>query len=307
MSPPLVSVILPVHNRAETILRAVDSVLAQSHAQLELLVVDDASTDGTRAALATVADPRLRVLTLAQNGGPAVARNQGIKQARGEWLAFQDSDDEWLPHKLQAQLAVAGDASLVLCPYALPGPAGPRRIEARMARAGGDIRHDLLDGWPIITPTWLLRRDLPEGLPQFDESLRCLEDWDLILRLGRQRRIVAGPAEVCLHKHASADSVCGDPARMRHALAEILRRHGALWADSPTRRARRLGHLVVLDLACGDRRAARRHALRALRAAPWHPAPWALLAATWGRARWLRACQQRWPLFTGMALPTPAP
>ena len=64
---------------------------------------------------------------------------------------------------------------------------------------------------------------------------------------------------------------------------------------------------AVLDLACGDRRAARRHALQALRAAPWHPAPWALLAATWGRARWVRACQQRWPLFTGMALPAPAP
>src|ERR1043166_1854397 len=103
---PLVSVVLPTYNRAHTLARAVRSVLAQSHRHLEIVVVDDGSTDATVALVQKLAleDPRVRLVQQA-NRGPAAARNTGVRQARGEFVAFQDSDDEWLVEKLERQLA----------------------------------------------------------------------------------------------------------------------------------------------------------------------------------------------------------
>ncbi len=96
---------MPAWNRADSIVMAVESVLRQSFADFELLVVDDGSTDGTMEALAGVADPRLRRLANPRNLGASAARNTGIRAARADWVAFQDSDDEWLPLKLEKQMA----------------------------------------------------------------------------------------------------------------------------------------------------------------------------------------------------------
>ncbi|MGB3624622.1 MAG: glycosyltransferase family 2 protein, partial [Henriciella sp.] len=101
----LVSVVIPTYNRARTLRRAVESVLRQSYTNLELIVVDDASTDDTKAVLSSINDPRMRVITYEFNRGCAAARNIGARDARGEYLAFQDSDDEWLADKLSKQVA----------------------------------------------------------------------------------------------------------------------------------------------------------------------------------------------------------
>jgi len=103
--PPAVSVVLPAYNREASIRLAIDSVLRQSFADLELIVVDDASTDGTRTAAEAVPDPRLRVVAHGENQGASAARNTGVAAARAPWVAFQDSDDEWLPLKLEKQMA----------------------------------------------------------------------------------------------------------------------------------------------------------------------------------------------------------
>ena len=119
-SPP-VSVVIPAYNREATIVAAIDSVLGQSFGDFELLVVDDGSRDGTLAAARSVADPRVRVIAAEQNGGAAAARNLGATQARGDWIAFQDSDDEWLPRKLEKQMARLHAAD----PAIGPAPARP--------------------------------------------------------------------------------------------------------------------------------------------------------------------------------------
>ena len=106
MSAPRVSVILPAYNRADLVGRAIDSVLAQTWQDLELIVVDDCSTDDTRAALERYRDtPRVRLVFSDTNRGGSGARNLGIAHATGALIAFQDSDDIWLPHKLAAQVA----------------------------------------------------------------------------------------------------------------------------------------------------------------------------------------------------------
>ena len=96
MTLPKISVVLPTYNRRSTLQRAVASVLAQDEPQWELIVVDDASTDDTRAYLATLTDPRIRAVALARNAGVSVARNRGLEAARAEIVAFLDSDDVYL-------------------------------------------------------------------------------------------------------------------------------------------------------------------------------------------------------------------
>ena len=102
---PAVSVVLPAYNRADSIRLAIDSVLRQSFTDFELIIVDDASTDGTRAVAEAVADPRVRVIAHPANRGASAARNSGVAAARAPFVAFQDSDDEWLPRKLEKQMA----------------------------------------------------------------------------------------------------------------------------------------------------------------------------------------------------------
>jgi teichuronic acid biosynthesis glycosyltransferase TuaG len=126
--PGLVSVIMPAYNAAATIRRSIDSVLAQTRRDLELIVVDDCSSDSTPALIADYVriDPRVRLHRQVPNAGVAAARNAGIEQAQGDFVAFLDSDDWWHPRKLELQIAQmqAGDASVSYCAYQRIGEDG---------------------------------------------------------------------------------------------------------------------------------------------------------------------------------------
>lgn len=115
MSAPLVSVIIPTYNAAPLTEAAVQSVLAQTFQDFEIIVVDDASPDGSGARLEalTAVDARVRVFRQEQNGGPGPARNRGIREARGRYLAFLDGDDLWEPEKLERQLAFMAERGAV--------------------------------------------------------------------------------------------------------------------------------------------------------------------------------------------------
>ena len=101
---PLFSVVIPTFNRENVVLRAIDSVLAQTFSDFELLVMDDGSVDATRARIEALNEPRLRYMWMPNSGGPATPRNRGLEMATGTWVCLLDADDYWLPHKL-AQLA----------------------------------------------------------------------------------------------------------------------------------------------------------------------------------------------------------
>src|ERR1041385_7139241 len=103
---PLVSVVLPTYQRAGTVGRAMRSVLAQTHSELELIVVDDGPDDGTADVVARINDPRVKYLRFPKRMGVSKARNVGVEAARGELIAFQDSDDEWLLDKLARQVEI---------------------------------------------------------------------------------------------------------------------------------------------------------------------------------------------------------
>lgn len=107
---PVVSVIIPTYNRASLVIRAVRSALAQDFGDFEIIVVDDASTDNTPTRIDELSDNRLRYLRLGRNVGAGAARNHGLRAAKGKFIAFLDSDDVWLPHKLSTQLKAVADA-----------------------------------------------------------------------------------------------------------------------------------------------------------------------------------------------------
>lgn len=101
----LVSIVMPSYNTGKYIAETITSVLAQTYTNWELLIVDDCSTDDTDAVVAGFSDPRIRYFKNEQNGGAAVSRNRALREARGRWIAFLDSDDVWLPEKLERQIA----------------------------------------------------------------------------------------------------------------------------------------------------------------------------------------------------------
>ena len=179
-APALVSVVLPTFNRAHLVGRAIASVLAQTAEDLELLVVDDGSIDGTADVLAAVRDPRIHRLRLDVNGGVSRARNAAIAVARGRWVAFLDDDNEWAPAYLARQLALAAsrrDAGVVYCRARRHDDRTDRDVGiAPVLVREGSVFCDVVNGWnPPISCTMVHRSTLVAS-GGFDERLRLAED-----------------------------------------------------------------------------------------------------------------------------------
>jgi len=181
---PRVSVIIPTFNRAGLVREAVGSVLAQTCRDFEVVVVDDASSDGTAAALA--AWPEVKMLRHSRRRGVSAARNTGIRAARGEWLAFLDSDDLWLSEKLARQLAYLEDRpGLMLCQTDETWVRRGARVNKPLShrKVAGRIFLPSLDRCLVSPSAVILPRKLIEAHGGFDETLPAAEDYDLWLRL----------------------------------------------------------------------------------------------------------------------------
>jgi glycosyltransferase involved in cell wall biosynthesis len=195
---PKVSVVIPAYNHERFIQAAVDSVLAQTHANLELIVVDDGSTDQTQVLLKRLAaGARIPIRVLRQdNRGAAAARNLGIRMARGSLLAFLDSDDWWLPGKLAVQAAAMEAQPELLISHT-------REIWHRNGqRVNQKKKHDPPDGdvfaaslgmCVVGMSTVVARRQFFDRYGLFDEDLPCCEDYDLWLRAGSREPFLLAP------------------------------------------------------------------------------------------------------------------
>lgn len=193
---PTVSVVIPTYNRAGTLRRAIQSVLTQSYRDIELIVVDDASTDASAEILAQIDDPRMRVITHPQNKGFGGALNTGARAAKGSYIAFQDSDDEWLDGKLERQMQVfAAAAADCVCVYCIKIVYGrnPERVRGRRRIVcvpgpddtvlEGDMR-DILSHLNLVsTQTIVCTAEGYHKTGGFDERLYNSVDWDFVSRL----------------------------------------------------------------------------------------------------------------------------
>jgi len=183
----MASVIIPTFNRAAFLREAVDSVLSQTEKDFELIVVDDGSTDATRATVESYGE-RVRYFFQA-NAGASAARNCGIKNARGQFITFLDSDDLWLPKKLARQIAwMKTHPEIMLC-YTdeIWIRRGVRVNQKKIhAKTGGWIYPLCLPRCIISPSSVLMRRELFAAVGVFDEQLPICEDYDLWLRVAAQ-------------------------------------------------------------------------------------------------------------------------
>lgn len=178
-----VSVIIPTHNRAERLEKAIQSVLAQTYSNVELIVIDDGSTDNTSEILEKY-DPQIKHYSILHSGVSA-ARNIGIKKASGEWLAFLDSDDYWLEEKLEKQLKFMVEKDYLV------SQTGEKWLRDGNWVMKGE-RHRKHNGWIfkyclplcVVTPSAVIMdRKVIDDVGYFDESLPACEDYDMWLRV----------------------------------------------------------------------------------------------------------------------------
>lgn len=215
---PLVSVVIPVFNCAQFIGVAIDSVLAQDYPQLEVIVVDDGSTDATRSVIDGFRD---RVILLAQeNRGCAAARNLGVAHAQGDYIAFLDADDAWWHGKLryqieglqQSNLQMAYSRFIIWQPEADGTYAAPERIFAvtdnpalsDSALVTGDTYPELLIDSIVWTSTVLIKKSALQQAGPFDETLALGEDYDLWLRLSQMLPMLGQAQPTALYRQHPA-------------------------------------------------------------------------------------------------------
>ncbi len=211
----MVSIIIPTYNREKEIVRAINSILKQTYDSYEVIIIDDGSTDNTGEVVRGIADDRIRYIRTEDNHGAAHARNVGIREAKYDYIAFLDSDDEWMPRKLELQmhkmLESPEEIGLVYCRMSGITRDGSRRYVCPEGQYGrenfeGNLFYKLLLGNVIGTPAMLVRRECLEQSGGFKEALICLEDWELILRLAKNCKI-GFVDEVLVEVHKMANSV----------------------------------------------------------------------------------------------------
>lgn len=273
-----VSAIVPTYNRADSLGRALDSAYGQSRPPDEVIVVDDGSTDGTTAVLDRF--PQARVVRLARNGGAARARNEGVRQARGELIAFLDSDDTWYQHKLELQLRRfegAPDLGLLCTGITVHGSSGGVAHYGAPAQPSSDAwSFEELQTYPFSTPTWMIRRSVFLALGAFDESLPNCEDLDLLARMVGRHRIAFVDAPLVTKYNRTGGLNTGRLATAQ-SYAILFERHRALWQRAPAAAARAHHRLANMHIDAGDLASGRADLLQALRLQPARPSLWALL------------------------------
>jgi glycosyltransferase involved in cell wall biosynthesis len=186
LNTPLVSVVIPVFNGAPFVAKAVESVLAQTIKDVEVLIVDDGSTDSTQAVLDEL--HRTRGITWFQqdHGGPARSRNRGIEAARGTWVALLDCDDVWLPEKLETQLGLAGDQPHIGVVHSDFDVVDEQDVVLEHVHAQGNAEplvNAFVGGHTALPSTLLIRREVLSKVGALNPALYGSEDADLSIRL----------------------------------------------------------------------------------------------------------------------------
>lgn len=246
-----VSVILPTFNRARSLFVSAQSVLQQSYRDLELIIIDDASQDDIGEVAAALSDPRVTYVRRDTNGGAAAARNTGLAAANGQFIAFQDSDDLWLPNKLKLQLeimkqlpdevgAVFGwkivygrdpnyhyGVGRVAC---APAPAGVLRLD-------DDQVERFLSGNRLSLQNALFRRHCMPGSAWFDPCAKADNDWEFAARLAQNTRIYEHPEPVVL-AFISSDSISTVSRKKALGLLRIAKKNRHIYANYPSVSAR---------------------------------------------------------------------
>lgn len=224
---PLVSVVIPTYNREKTILQSVESVLSQTYKNIEVIVVDDCSIDETKNILEKIDDARLRYFRLEKNSGACAARNKGVEIARGDFISFNDSDDVFLPEKIERQLSFLQEngADVALCRMKCFDEVNNfLHFFPKDETAEGELTYeDLLAYNSCSTQTLFGKAECFKSVP-FDSDMPRLQDWDEILRLSEKYKVFY-KKEVLANNFLQTDSITQHPEKGVLAMQKIYEKH----------------------------------------------------------------------------------
>ena len=233
----MVSVIIPTYNRSSSIERSIHSVLDQSYTDIELIVVDDCSTDNTEELVKSINDKRLVYYRLEKNRGASYARNFGITKAKGKYIAFQDSDDNWRPNYLEIQLntflKVEDKYDAQICRFS-----SVMDNKVTISPAGKDIKNGislekLFFKNVVGTPVLIVKKEALEDIGGFDSSLPAFQDWDLALRLLLNKHQINAIQNVLVDVYVSNDSITRNNTKRIHALESLFEKNKTYLAGNP--------------------------------------------------------------------------
>lgn len=257
-----VTVVVPTKDRRELLARALRSALNQTDVSLQVVVVDDGSTDCTPSMLADWPDGRVVAVRHEQSRGVARARNGGIRRAEGRWLAFLDDDDVWAPTKLREQLDACNDSGARWsCTGAVNVGHGLRPLSSDLAGVDGDVLSELLghNRIPGGASSVLAESELVRQVGGFDESLSTLADWDLWIRLARESPMAAVPRELVGY-YVHSGSMAHDVGPAEREYTRLADKHATLRQQGDVTLNRRYwsSYLAAAALRGGHRTTAAR-------------------------------------------------
>jgi glycosyltransferase involved in cell wall biosynthesis len=297
---PAVTVIIPTFNRATLLPKAVESVLKQTYQDFEILLIDDASSDATPTVCRGFSDPRVRYIRHRENRGIAGARNTGVSNARGRFIAFLDDDDEWLPQKLSRQVEVLENSSrsigAVYTAFEMVDKeTGRGRGEIRPAKSGHILHELCMRNWIGTASTVCLKRECFDEAGPFDEKVTFGEEYDMWIRIAHRYdfkyidEILVKYGVHPLRLSMNYDAMIG-------GLREQLKKHGEFFALDPPNHSRRFANLGVLYCYVGEVAKAREAFRNAIRATPLWAKLYAYLALSLfgaGVFRWVQGPRGR--------------
>jgi len=266
----LVSIIVPVFNRRSAIREALESILKQTYEHWEALVVDDGSTDGTARVVEEYsrADSRVRLLRHGQRKGAQAARNTGIRDAQGEWIAFLDSDDQWLLDSLKLRLRLAVERGLHVvhsdCYVLKPGSAEVQRFGVPPIQ--GQVYRELLQRPGPVFPAMLVSRKALESIADFDEQLVAYQEWDTAIRLAKHYCYGFVEEPTFVYDCRGTDTISKDALRNALGYERVFHKHARaiLRHAGPRALARHYQSAASWYQLAGDESAVRRCMLMAL-------------------------------------------
>jgi len=224
---PSVSIILPTYNREHLLSRAIQSVLNQTYQDFELIIVDDGSTDDTEKVVKNFNCEIIKYIRHDKNKGLSAARNTGIRVAKGDYMAFQDSDDEWMPEKLEKQIRAFETASpavgiVYTGRYRIINNKKDYMPPTKWTPKDSDLFNNLLKANFVAPPTALVRRECFERTGMFDEQFPAFEDWELFLRMSRyyQFKFIHEPLAIIYHQ---PDSISANQGALIKGLKQLLK------------------------------------------------------------------------------------
>ncbi len=225
----LVSVVIPVFNRADRIRLALQSIQAQTYADWEAIVVDDGSSDGSAEVVDSLAhaEPRIRLIRHEKNKGAQAARNTGIRASRGEWIAFLDSDDEWLPQRLEAGLSLAQKTSVSVvhseC-YIKNDNNNELKIFG-ISHKSGNLYKNLLKHPGPMYQGLLVKKESLERIGYLDETILSYQEWDTTMRLAQYYKFEFVETPLFIYHCHKDETISKDMKRDADGWAQIVEKN----------------------------------------------------------------------------------